>query len=61
MVPFWLSGREFQSFGAEQENDTSHNEVLDRGTAKLRVLDDLSVLSHVSAVGFSRLDIDRSQ
>ena len=38
------SGREFQSFGAEQENDTSHNEVLDRRTVKLRVSYELSVL-----------------
>ena len=26
------SSRKFQCFGAEQENDPSHNEVLDRGT-----------------------------
>ena len=37
------SGREFQSFGAEQ-NDPSHNEVLFRGTVKLLVSDDLNVL-----------------
>ena len=44
------SGREFQRFETEQENDPSHNEVLHRGTVKLRVSDDLSALLHVSAV-----------
>ena len=35
------SGREFKSFGAEQENDPSHNEDLDRGTVKLLVSENL--------------------
>ena len=39
----------------------SHNEIMDRGTVKLRVSDDLSVLLHVSAIGFSRLYINGSQ
>ena len=47
-----LAESEFQSFEAEQEN-----EVLDRGTVKLRVSDDLNVLLHVSEVGLSRLEI----
>ena len=38
------SGGEFRGFGAEQENDVSHNEVLDRGTVKLQASDDLNVL-----------------
>ena len=38
------SDREFQTYGAEQETDPSHNEVLDHGTVKLRVSDDLNIL-----------------
>ena len=47
------SGREFKAFGAEQEQDRSYYEVLDRAI----VSDDLSVLLHVSAVSLDGLDI----
>ena len=49
-----LSGSEFQSLGAERENEPSHNAVLDLCTVKERVSDDLKVLLHVFTIGFSR-------
>ena len=43
-----VSGNEFQSLGPERENELSHNAVLNLGTVKERVSDDLEVLLHVS-------------
>ena len=37
------SGSEFQSLGAEREIEPSHNAVLDLGTVKEQVSDDLKV------------------
>ena len=56
-VMFSESDREFQSLGTKQANDSSHSEILDRGTVKLRVSDYLNVLFQISVVGVSRLDI----
>ena len=47
-----VSGSEFQSLGAERENEPSHNAVLDLGAVKERVSDDLKVLLHVFPIGF---------
>ena len=52
-----VSRSEFQGLGAERENEPSHNAVLDLDTVKERVSDDLKVLLHVFAIGFSRSDI----
>ena len=52
-----MSRSEFKSLGAEQENEPSHNAVLDLGTVKERVSDDLEVLLHVFAIDFSGSDI----
>ena len=54
---FMIWGREFQSFGAEQEKELSNNFVLDLGIDNVPLAVDLRERVWVCDVGFDKFDI----